>query len=382
MEPEQALAILSFGAFLTVLVTLFFYVFTIRPRLLEPAVPSSPASIPPTLYTELSEQRAVVDRLNTALMHHTERLEAVANMPEAGEQLGSLQDMLRSQTDAVERLKALLDTHVVKLDGLGSQIAQQGAALSDLRSHVEELSTRPASSDSELLSRQNDLLVGLDSRLGSLSNAKSITQLAQQIERLDQRISERQQSEVDVTTQADLAALVQAQSDRLVTISARLDEWAAANETSHTQLTEHARALANLDRQVAAQAQIVQRLETKVGEHTTMLVTAASERREQANTLARVVDMLSQIGPYIRGVVAERQRPEQERLSDIKGIGPVYSGRLYEAGITTFRQLAAMTAAEIEAVIDNPTWRKVDAASWIEQAKLFASQREKVEELS
>jgi len=53
----------------------------------------------------------------------------------------------------------------------------------------------------------------------------------------------------------------------------------------------------------------------------------------------------------------------------------------YEAGIFTYRQLASLSPEVLKMIIDEPEWRSrsIDAASWIEQAKLLTAQREKVE---
>lgn len=58
---------------------------------------------------------------------------------------------------------------------------------------------------------------------------------------------------------------------------------------------------------------------------------------------------------------------EVDPLREIKGIGPVYALRLYEAGINTFAELAALTPEELEekfGVLDI-----ADPESWIAQAK-------------
>ncbi len=55
-------------------------------------------------------------------------------------------------------------------------------------------------------------------------------------------------------------------------------------------------------------------------------------------------------------------------LTRISGIGPTYARRLEAAGITTFAQLAAMTPAELKAVLALKEWQGTPAA-WIEQAQ-------------
>jgi predicted flap endonuclease-1-like 5' DNA nuclease len=217
--------------------------------------------------------------------------------------------------------------------------------------------------------------------------AAALVGIGERLDRQEQKL-DRLQTRLDNPTptpdQAQMMALVEAQTGKLSQISAHLDAWALEHARSDEKLNEHARTLAELDQELAAQAQAVRLLDTKISEHTTMLVTAAAERREQAGLLQRILDQIGQMIPSLtRLSKAPPLRPGQDRLTDIRGIGPVYASKLYEAGIQTFRQLASMTPEEIYNVLNLPAWRmrSANAANWIEQAEHFASQREKVEGL-
>jgi len=347
MDPVQALAILSLGAFVTVLVTAIFYIFTVRPRLLEPVPLQALGMLDDTLKMELDEQRAVVERLNTALTQHAAKLEAVAVQTPAFDGFDTLHAMLRSQAETVESLQGLLVKQFSQLTGID-----------------------------ERLSRHESLLLQVLQQPGDMM-AKTRSGLETRLDQIDQRLD----SLVPSTPPDHLGEMIQAETDKLVAISARLDEWAAASAQGSETLVEHARIMAELDRQLATQAQILQRLDARVSDHTTMLTTAASESQAQAGILDRLMKLIGDLFPLIGELVEKPPRPTQDRLTDIKGIGPVYAGRLYEAGIHTFRQLAAMTPDELDALIAAPKWRAIDAESWIEQARLFASQRDKVESI-
>jgi predicted flap endonuclease-1-like 5' DNA nuclease len=262
-----------------------------------------------------------------------------------GEQINALHGMLRSQADTVETLNGLLNEQGIKLNGLEQRIE-----------------------------RIDDRLEGIPS---AEDHGTLVALIQAQSEHLDRRLSEFSPGGDEA-----LRALVQTQADRLLAISTRLDQWAAAQAREDERLAEHARLLAALDREMAEQAQIVQQLDARAGEHTTMLITAANERREQSGLLDRTMQQLAQLFPLLNQLIEKPPRPGQDRLTDIIGIGPAFSGKLYEAGIHTFRQLAAMTPEEINTLINVPKWRAVDAESWIEQAKLLASQREKVEHIT
>jgi predicted flap endonuclease-1-like 5' DNA nuclease len=364
MDSVLALAIISLIAFIGVLFTAAIYVFTVRPRLLEP----EPLGVGFEDRAGDDLLRAEVEKLSAALALHTEQLTASAagTASGAGEELTG---MLGAQSDAVKTLTGLLNEQAGALAGLDERLSHQ------------------------------------DEKLDRLEN------------KLDSRLSARE------ADQEPVKALIQAQAEKLVQIGARLDEWADFRARSDDR--EHARILAELDRELAAQAQTVRLLDSKVSEHTTMMVTAATERREQAAMLAIAADerreqaamlatvsneqreqmamlatatteqreqttllqrILSQIGqvvPAVSKVAKAPLQPGQERLTDIKGIGPVYASKLYEAGIQTFRQLAAMTPEEVYTLLNLPEWRlrSADVPDWIEQAEHFASQREKVENL-
>ncbi len=75
-------------------------------------------------------------------------------------------------------------------------------------------------------------------------------------------------------------------------------------------------------------------------------------------------------------VKAELPAVEIEAPDDlllIQGIGSVYAAKLRAAGITTFAQLADTDSARLAAIIQAPSWRKVDYEAWREQARLAAA---------
>jgi len=59
---------------------------------------------------------------------------------------------------------------------------------------------------------------------------------------------------------------------------------------------------------------------------------------------------------------------KREPLEKIQGIGAVYQKRLWEAGVLTFAQLAALEPEEILRIVQPRPWQKVDVQSWIREA--------------
>ncbi len=355
MDPVLALAILSLGAFLTVLVTALFYTYTVRPNLLAPA--SSTGVDDPALSEELAEQRGVMDRLNQSLTHHTQQLAQSASRSTSELEYVGLQQVLAQQTDVVRSLARLLDQQSVQLNGLDTRLSRQ-------ETYLSQVGTQP----------DNTILVA------QLTNhSTQLDRLEARLDSIDTRLSAAPSSDVN-----RIGDLIQTQADALVAVSKRLDDWAAAIGRSDEKMLEHARILAELDREIAAQAQVAQRLDTKVNEHTTMLVTAAAERREQATILDKVVYQLGQILQFVGQAAKPVPRPAvgQDRLTDINGIGPVYASKLYEVGVYTFRQLSEMKPEDIQVLLNIPEWRwkRANVPGWIEQASHFAAQRDRMEE--
>ena len=60
-------------------------------------------------------------------------------------------------------------------------------------------------------------------------------------------------------------------------------------------------------------------------------------------------------------------------LTRLEGIGPMYAERLRNGGITTFAQLAEADENALATIISAPAWRRINFASWVEQARLAAA---------
>ena len=64
---------------------------------------------------------------------------------------------------------------------------------------------------------------------------------------------------------------------------------------------------------------------------------------------------------------------EGDDLSQISGVGPVIVGKLNDAGITTFAQIAAWTDEDVEAIEEKLSFKgRVGREEWIKQAKELA----------
>ena len=74
-------------------------------------------------------------------------------------------------------------------------------------------------------------------------------------------------------------------------------------------------------------------------------------------------------------LAALRGTPARDALIDINGIGPVIEKRLFEAGITTFAQLAAESPARLRDIARLKDWQDADPNAWIAEARSRAGQQ-------
>lgn len=94
--------------------------------------------------------------------------------------------------------------------------------------------------------------------------------------------------------------------------------------------------------------------------------------KEQIKILTAKKNKTSQLSK----IKPTRDRAGKDNLQAIKGIGPVFSQRLNEAGITTFAQLAKLTPKELEEILGELYRRFFSKQETIlAQAKEFSQQK-------
>jgi predicted flap endonuclease-1-like 5' DNA nuclease len=78
-------------------------------------------------------------------------------------------------------------------------------------------------------------------------------------------------------------------------------------------------------------------------------------------------------GPAVsEGALSADAEPEPDDLTRVEGIGPKMSSLLAEAGIVTFRQLAASDPAALRQMLRDEGLQFADPGTWPEQAALAA----------
>jgi len=69
----------------------------------------------------------------------------------------------------------------------------------------------------------------------------------------------------------------------------------------------------------------------------------------------------------------ERTHPDD--LTVVKGIGSVYQWKLRDAGVNTYKQLAASDPGQLRRMLDIKDWQRVNIESWIEQVRDWVQRR-------
>ncbi|MDX1415018.1 MAG: DUF4332 domain-containing protein [Candidatus Promineifilaceae bacterium] len=103
------------------------------------------------------------------------------------------------------------------------------------------------------------------------------------------------------------------------------------------------------------------------------LACAGEERLAAQKNANRVTDAKQsadvQQEPVLKSV--SKTAAEADDLTSIKGIGPTFARRLKEAGITTYEELAALSADQLREITQAADWQ-ADPNEWILQAKVVA----------
>jgi predicted flap endonuclease-1-like 5' DNA nuclease len=96
-----------------------------------------------------------------------------------------------------------------------------------------------------------------------------------------------------------------------------------------------------------------------------------SECHDRVATLQRELESARSQAPLAAATVPSAGIPAQN-LAAIRGIGPVFEQRLYDAGIGTFSQLAALSDPQVRAIIQPEDWQEYDYETWNEQSRAMA----------
>ena len=362
-----------------------------------------------TIISQIDTQTGIMANTNT-ILEDLESTGAIAGLArllsDLGEQVNTMADNLIGQEDLVREVHAqIAPAHAGET--LYGMMGKQGAQLNELAGQLRAFDTRlatgqPGSPDeyetlkSELdglgstLAQLNSQLIAQESSIRELVEQSQAEErfgelnahLSGQDEKIDQlvaRLTAEDEAQEDPAFGqiqerfGEITSKLSGQDEKIDRLVARFLEEDDAQPEDTT--------LSDINEFLRDQAQRIEQLDARISEQSEALSKASQVSTEHQSTLASISENLSELVPDIDAISKRKTRviKAPQRLTDIKGIGPVYAGLLHEAGIETFAQLAALTPDELLNLIDVPSWRRIPAESWIEQATLFASQSEKVE---
>ncbi|MCL5995879.1 MAG: helix-hairpin-helix domain-containing protein, partial [Chloroflexi bacterium] len=107
---------------------------------------------------------------------------------------------------------------------------------------------------------------------------------------------------------------------------------------------------------------VIKQLTQQITKLEASLDQAYRESQEQQSTIAQLTDQLNAI----------LTEDESILLENINGLGAADILRLKAAGISSVRDLARATPAQIETVLKPPLWRRPDYEKWIRYARILA----------
>jgi len=76
----------------------------------------------------------------------------------------------------------------------------------------------------------------------------------------------------------------------------------------------------------------------------------------------------------VKAMAASSVDVPQDKLTNIKGVGPVLEKKLHDLGITRFSQIAGWSEADIEKISEHLSFKgRIQREEWVEQAANLAS---------
>ena len=100
-----------------------------------------------------------------------------------------------------------------------------------------------------------------------------------------------------------------------------------------------------------------------------------SVETKRRNLEVELKDALNREPERIVETIVKEVLVVQDRLQDVKGIGKVFAGKLNNAGIYTFSQLADSNAERLTEIINPEEWQAIEPEEWIEHAKELAEKK-------
>ena len=293
-----------------------------------------------------------------------------AGLAERDKQIAKLQADL---TARLARDAALQETRAEgRMEGSEGRIPALETALIERTSQVENLTEEIARREGKLANLEREI-GGRDARVSSLQE-----QLAAQV----QRTSELEGELAEMRQRAPIQeSSLEGQSDKLSAVSRELAERNERLAALASELEQRDSRLAEAERELARRADAATDLEVQLTSKSAHVGAFEEELAARADDLSRCVaererlrgevEVLESLLAELDGESSGQTRSGYDNLRNITGIGPKLERILNEMGISHYRQIAAWSDEEIDAIQEKLVGfpGRIRRDRWVEGAK-------------
>ncbi|MDG2615161.1 substrate-binding domain-containing protein [Thermoleptolyngbya sichuanensis XZ-Cy5] len=305
---------------------------------------------------ELEQERNTFEADLTALQVQFDEFESGREALES--EVNTLRTQLKEVRDEAQGAKVALESELGVLREQLAQVTQERnefeAELASAQTHQEEIAQEH---DQERLALQ-ERIATLQEHLATANSDRTtieteLVALRTQLEDTEAEWRSRVQ-----TLEAESETLRQAQAET----QAQREALQAERDTLMAQLAEVRLQLEALPLALTAET-------GATGARTTGARVTGAIALSDADTSSIATESPDREVVQVTGQIADIRR---DPLRDINGIGPIYEQKLFNAGIYTFADLAALTPAQVQEIIRPAAWQQIFPALWIEEAARFA----------
>lgn len=240
------------------------------------------------------------------------------------------------------------DERLSALEHERNEAASEAQRLAAERAHFESQHTE--------LRAQIDAVLSERERIES-EKAEALAEARRVAAELEQAHSERSRLESELAS-AQNEKLVIAQ--RLESVQ-QVEEPVVASQPEPAVDPAVAQELEELRAVMSARDEAMKRLEEQVGR----LVQTFQTQRE---TPAPKVDRAPEERPVLSVAQFEVATGRKDPLIQIRGIGHLFERKLWNAGVLTFAQLAALTPEDVYEIVQPAEWQRIEPDRWISEA--------------
>ncbi len=326
------------------------------------------------LEKEQTQLRTQADKLSDELSAIQVRMRQMTAIEQANE---TLRGKLTDAEGRVRELEARMKKLQAQFGSVQREHTESNQKIATLREMLARLKNEHATLKSERDTLQaekktlRDRLAETEEELATIS-ANAIVNQDNSAE-IDRLIAERDGAQNEINRLRHALSSMKAQQERATAIQEENDALMARLESAENELlNEHNRLVAaeiklqGMADDLADERAKLQQIEQKEdnSDKIAQLQAELEARNQELDLLRTTASTLAEDGVVVA-----------DRLQLVNGIGNVFAQRFNEAGVLTYDQLAALDSERIIEIVEAKSWQKIDAESWIEQARELSANR-------